>query len=380
MRRTGSRVDDRRLDTAAKPALTRSDQVKRAVLPLLFAAAVAHAGPAPLTIDPFTFVPPEGWKVEQAPDKITLTDESQEGDRYCIVAVLGGVAGSGNLPADFTASWRKLLKQPADADVPAIQKARLPTGVDGLTAEGAVKIGEDASYAVLFVTGVGARFAAIAVLTSTQEALDVCRPSVDALFATVTLGSPPPTGKGERVPESGFKDGSPRGLFVGDKGAGLLFLDGGRVTRAVPEGGLDELDWEQHQKKHPSDVGTYSVAGGIQWGDGTTSAGPFKVSADGFELAGKRWVKPPATTVDQIAGTWQAAPGTGDSKVHELAIAADGGFQWTGARELRGKLTLHGPTATLRAEGGKVETHTLLRAPGEPVKTFSLGPYTFARR
>jgi hypothetical protein len=354
--------------------------VRRATLLLLLAAAVARAQPAPLTIDPFTFVPPEGWKVEQAPDKITLTDESQEGDRYCIIAVLGGVPGSGNLPADFAASWRKILRQPADAEVPAIQKARLPGGVEGLTAEGAVKIGEDASYAVLFVTGAGARFAAIAVLTSTEEALDACRPQVDGLFASVTLGGPPPAGKAERVPETGFADGAPRGVFVGDQGAGLLFLDGGRVTRAIPEGGLDAIDWEQHRKQHPSDAGTFSLADGIRWSDGTTTAGPIQPAPGGFELAGKRWVKPPATRVEELAGAWQAPPGPGDGKVHELTLSAGGDFTWSGARELRGRLTLRGGTATLRAEGGKVETYTLLRAPGEPVKAFTLGRHAFGRR
>jgi hypothetical protein len=411
-RRTGAGVDDRRLDRLVGPAPTHG--VKRAALLLLLAGAtVAQAAPKPLTIDPFTFVPPEGWKVAEAPDKITLTEERPEGDRFCMVAVFAGVEGSGNLPADFAASWRKILNQGADSAVPSIQKARLPSGVEGLTAEGAVKIGDVDSYAVLFVTAAGARFAAIAVLTSGQEALDACRPQVDGLLASVSLGGAPAAapapekpkrlGKPERVPESSFKDGVPRGIFfatsmLSGKAVCLLFLDGGRITREIPEGGLEELYWEQHLKDNPRNSGTYTVKDGtltISWGDGGVHTGPIKATPEGIEFYGKRYVKPAPTTVEQLAGAWQSALTSGAMTTsHELTIGADGAFHWTGgtggsgdgwaafggARDVRGKLTLRGSTATFRADNGSVETFTFLRMPGDPATVFSVGRNMFARK
>lgn len=68
----------------------------------------------------------------------------------------------------------------------------------------------------------------------------------------------------ESVPEPDIIDGRPQGIFVGrslltGRAVCLLFLDGGRVTRAIPSGGLETFDWDQHQADHPGDSGAWQV-------------------------------------------------------------------------------------------------------------------------
>ena len=62
----------------------------------------------------------------------------------------------------------------------------------------------------------------------------------------------------ERVPDAAVVGGVPQGMFVSrslltGRAVCLLFLSGGRVTRAIPEGGLESFDWTKHQAAHRGD-------------------------------------------------------------------------------------------------------------------------------
>src|SRR5689334_22652217 len=84
------------------------------------------------------------------------------------------------------------------------------------------------------------------------------------LFALLALG---PMSQSERVPDAVVVNGVPQGMFVGrsllgGKAVCLLFLSGGRITRAIPEGGLESFDWTRHRAAHGPDSGTWQMQSG----------------------------------------------------------------------------------------------------------------------
>jgi hypothetical protein len=232
-------------------------------------------------------------------------------------------------------------------------------------------------------------------MASSKETLDAYTPQVEAFLKGVAL-------KGAAAAPSG---GAPRGMFFArsnltGKAVCLLFLDGGRITREIPEGGLEDMRWEKHLAANPKNSGTYSFADGkltVRWGDGGVHEGPVKATARGLEFYGKGYVKPAPVTVAELAGEWESAltaPGGGGmTHLQELTISADGTFRWKratggsgdgwaafgGATEVRGRLTVQGTVATFRSDDGAVATHTILRMPGEPI-IFALGRYIFSAR
>src|SRR5207248_10323989 len=95
-----------------------------------------------------------------------------------------------------------------------------------------------------------------------QDNAQTARRTLDDQFSvnTASIGQP------ERVPDSSFENGKPQGMFVGiDPLSGeaicLLFLDGGRVTRSIPKGGLENFSWEEHKKKQSHNCGIYTLSG-----------------------------------------------------------------------------------------------------------------------
>lgn len=222
------------------------------------------------------------------------------------------------------------------------------------------------------------------------------------IFLAVALSMP----QGERVPESAVVNGVPQGMFVGrsllsGKAVCLLFLSGGRVTRAIPEGGLENLDWNRHRAAHGPDSGTWQTRGGqlvVNWGDGGVHQGPITVHPDAIEFYGKRYSKPSAVNLAAIVGRWESARGTlitggsGINRVSELVITADGRYQWvstTGGvvagravandRSMAGTVTVRGLTIIFRSDAGTTSSHTFLPAAGQPVTAFSVDSDMFTK-
>lgn len=210
----------------------------------------------------------------------------------------------------------------------------------------------------------------------------------------------------ERVPDAAVVNGVPQGMFVGrsllsGRAVCLLFLSGGRITRAIPEGGLESFDWARHRAGHQGDTGTWQMRGNqlvVTWGDGGVHQGPITMNPDGIEFYGKRYSKPAAVTLAAIAGRWESARGTaitggaGINRISELVIAADGRYQWastTGGvvsgravatdRSMAGTLTVRGLTIVLRSDAGTSSSHTFLPAAGSPVNAFSVDSDMFTR-
>lgn len=212
--------------------------------------------------------------------------------------------------------------------------------------------------------------------------------------------------QGERVPEAAVVNGVPQGIFIGrslltGRAVCLLFLGRGRITRAIPDGGLEHFDWARHQAAHPRDSGRWEIRGDqlvIAWGDGGVHQGPLTVHPDSIEFYGKRYAKPIAVRLGAIAGRWESARGTaiaggpGINSVSTLIISADGHYQWqttnggvvsgravAGEDSTAGEVLLTGSTITFAPKGGALRSYTFLPAAGQPVTAFSIDANLFTR-
>jgi len=226
------------------------------------------------------------------------------------------------------------------------------------------------------------------------------------MLAVASARPPVMAGQGEPVPPAAVIDGKPRGMFLGrslltGRAVCLLFLSGGRVTRAIPYGGLERLDWAAHQKAHSGDVGTWEIRGdqlSITWGDGGVHQGPLRITQGGIEFYGKRYSRPATVTVADLAGRWEATRGTaitggeGVNTTTTLSIDASGKYRWSGVTggavagrataggETRsGRLSVSGQTMTFVDDDGTVTARTLLPAAGTPVTAMSLDADLFTR-
>ena len=211
----------------------------------------------------------------------------------------------------------------------------------------------------------------------------------------------------ERVPDAGVVNGVPQGMFVSrsllsGRAVCLLFLNGGRVTRFIPEGGLESFDWAAHQTAHGRDTGRWEMRGSqltIAWGDGGVHEGPLMARPDGIEFYGKRYTKPVSAPLTAITGRWESARGTaiaGGSGVNvasALVIQPDGRYEWastTGgvvagraaASEVTrtGTVTVKGATIVFTPDRGAATSHTFLPVAGSPVTAFSVDANMFTRR
>jgi hypothetical protein len=236
----------------------------------------------------------------------------------------------------------------------------------------------------------------------------MARAAIAALvFIGVALAQPSVmVAQGEPVPASAVIDGKPRGMFVGrslltGRAVCLLFLSGGRVTRAIPHGGLEHFDWAAHRTAHSGDVGAWEIRDGqlsIAWGDGGVHQGPLKVTDGGIEFYGKRYAKPVTVVVADLVGQWEASRGTaitggeGINTATTLSIDADGRYRWTGVTggavaghatasgvTRTGKLSISGQTMTFRDDDGTVSARTLLPVAGAPVAALGLDADLFTR-
>jgi hypothetical protein len=229
-----------------------------------------------------------------------------------------------------------------------------------------------------------------------------------ALAAVVLFGSLPNslTAQGEPVPPSAVVDGKPQGIFVGrslltGRAVCLLFLSGGRVTRFIPVGGLENFDWARHQAGHAGDSGTWELVGGqlrITWGDGGVHQGPLTIRPGGIEFYGKRYTAPGTAKVSELVGRWESAHGTaiaGGSGINSLisfSVESGGRYHWTNttggvvagrataAESSRsGKLKISGQTIRFEADDGTAASYTFLPVPGVPLGAFSIDADLFTR-
>jgi hypothetical protein len=211
----------------------------------------------------------------------------------------------------------------------------------------------------------------------------------------------------ERVPDAGVVNGVPQGMFVSrsllsGRAVCLLFLSGGRVTRFIPEGGLESFDWAAHLTAHGRDSGRWEMRGSqlaIAWGDGGVHQGPLTARPDGIEFYGKRYTKPVSAPVTAIAGRWESARGTaiaggsGINVASSLVIQPDGRYQWmsttggtvagraTATEATRsGTVTVKGLTIVFTPDKGAATSHTFLPVAGSPTTAFSVDATMFTRR
>jgi hypothetical protein len=225
-------------------------------------------------------------------------------------------------------------------------------------------------------------------------------------FAGLLSALPMTPSQPEQVPAPAVINGIPQGMFVGrsllsGRAVCLLFLSGGRITRAIPAGGLEAFDWNRHRADRAGDAGTWSISNGvlrIAWGDGGVHQGPLTVHADSIEFYGKRYAKPAAATVAAIAGRWEAARGTaiaggqGINTVSSLTITPDGRYQLAsvtggvvagraaaGERAASGRVTIKGLTIVFTSDDGPTRSFTFLPAGGTPVTAFSIDADLFTR-
>lgn len=201
-----------------------------------------------------------------------------------------------------------------------------------------------------------------------------------------------------------FQSG-PEGIFVGrslltGRAVCLLFLDGGRITRSIPTGGLEHLDWGRHQRDHAGDCGTWSLEGEqltIAWGDGGVHQGPLTVRPTGIGFYGKDYARPIAVEPSDLVGRWESAHGmavgggVGVNQPSTLIVEPDGRYRWTGtiggvvagrATEAgslsSGTLQISGQTIVFQADGASV-ARTFLPVAGDPLEAFSLDAEMFTR-
>jgi hypothetical protein len=210
----------------------------------------------------------------------------------------------------------------------------------------------------------------------------------------------------ERVPESRVINGVPQGIFVGrslltGRAVCLLFLSEGRITRAIPAGGLESFDWARHKAEHQTDVGVWRMEGRelrVVWGDGGVHVGPLAARAEGIEFYGKRYSTPQRVELSSLVGRWEATRGTaiaGGGGVHvaaTLILDENGRYRWASViggvvsgrataaeRAGAGTVSLTGATLVLRSDGGTTTAHTFLPAAGIPVQAFTLDGDLFVR-
>lgn len=385
------------------------------MLTILAATLLLAASASVRTLDIATFTVPAGFEFTESPDHVNF--RRVDSTNWLQFGIYKGRDVSHDLSTEFTFDWNDLFRATGVAAPTSIART-LGSGIEAR--EGGTLVAS-IGFVQLVDVDAGDKVVSIIIKTGNAEGMTTYRETIEQVLASVLVRRAPknapaasaaapaalpgaaPLGKAERVPDSSFKNGSPQGIFTGisllsGKAICLLFLDGGRITRSIPEGGLQEFHWEQHKKDHSGDCGTYTVSDGtlsVRWGDGGVHTGPLKGTPNGIEFYGKRYTRPETVSVEKLAGSWQSARTAFDLTVtHELEIGADGSFHWvsgTGGvvagravarenRNLRGKLTIRGLTATFKGDDGSVQNYTFLPVPGEPVGAFAIGRDMFVRK
>jgi len=363
---------------------------------------------------------PSGWRTEPSDGAMGLVPNDVT-PQFGTVMVLGPAEQLES--STFDAWFQQKLKEELQDGSKLLKESEIQKSQQGnLTHATVVRIIQDAQGTATIrmyhaiTDGKKAAFA-IAMAVS-QEATEKYSGSIQNFFSSLqivgsgpksapSVAPPQQVGNGERVPESGIVNGIPQGIFVGrslltGKAVCLLFLSGGRITRAIPQKGLEHFDWAQHQSEHSGDSGQWEIRGNqlrIVWGDGGVHEGPLTATPDGIEFYGKRYARPATVAIAALAGKWDSARGTalwggeGIMMTQTLIINRDGSFRWeagTGgvvsgeavsnaAKNMAGTVKISGSTMTFYGSEGAVESYTFLPLPGDPIVAFTLGNSTFTR-
>ena len=363
------------------------------------------------------YTPPSGWKTQDSNGAIGFIPDDTN-TQTATVMVLGPAQNLEGISFD---TWlQQKLKEEQQDGSKVLQQSEIQKGQQGnVTTATLVRVTQDAdgSSAIRIYHAVtdGKKGAMAIAMSVSQEGTEKYSTAIQSFFASLRIagsGASSPSihssqsGNSERVPESGIVNGIPQGMFVGrslltGKAVCLLFLNGGRITRAIPQNGLENFDWTKHQQEHSGDSGTWEIHGNllrIVWGDSGVNEGPLTVTSDGIGFYGKRYARPTTVGIAAIAGKWESARGTaisggeGINMTHTLIIDAGGFFRWeTGVggvvsgeavsneNNRTGKLRIAGSTMIFLSKEGTEESYTFLPLPGNPIVAFSLGPNMFTR-
>ena len=358
---------------------------------------------------------PSGWKIEPSQGALGFVP-SDVTPETGIVMVLGEASDLGS--QSFQQWFDQQLQEELSGGAKVIQESESKKSAQGnVQTFTLVRVIEDTEMGttIRFYHAVtDGRKAAMAMSIAVSEnAINKYSDAVRTFFGGLRISGSVSRGsstrsKGERVPEAGVMNGRPQGLFVGrsllsGKAVCLLFLDGGRITRSIPESGLENFHWMEHAVNHSGDCGTWQLTGNllrIVWGDGGVHEGPLKVNPNGIEFYGKTYARIGTVSIASISGEWESARGTaawggeGITMTHSLSITADGKFHWVAggggvvsghavqdrSKDTRGKLQIVGATAIFTSDDGTVETYTFTAVPGNPTVAFGLDQNMFTRK
>ena len=225
---------------------------------------------------------PEGFKLLEQ-QKTQAVFGNEDPDNYLLVFVSRSRDLSGHLTAQFTVDWNYLSERFGVARTSPVKR----TVGRGLAAMEGGALGAD-GYVDLVEIDAGDKVVSIIIHTRNAEGMKTYRKTIDAFLATIVIHKSAPTGapvaeaapvgemarskaavgekQGGSVIETAVINGIYQGLFVGrslltGRVIYLLFLSGGRVTRSIPTGGLENFDWARHQANHPTtqEHGKYTV-------------------------------------------------------------------------------------------------------------------------
>jgi hypothetical protein len=364
------------------------------------------------------YMAPSGWKAEDSNGAIGFLPDDVAPETATVL-VLGPAQNLEGIAFDV---WlQQKLKEELQDGSKVLQESEIQKQQQGnLATATLVRVTQEAdgSNAIRMYHAVsdGKKAAMAIAMSVSQEGTNKYATALQSFFSSLRIAGPAAdspsirsstqSGNSERVPESGIVNGIPQGMFVGrslltGKAVCLLFLSGGRITRAIPQNGLEHFDWTKHQQEHSGDSGKWEIRGNllrIVWGDSGVNEGPLTVTADGIEFYGKRYARPTTAGIAAIAGKWESARGTaiyggeGINMTNTLIIDRDGSFHWeTGVggevsgravsneTNRTGKLQITGSTMTFLGKDGTEASYTFVPLPGSPIVAFSLGSNMFTR-
>jgi hypothetical protein len=150
---------------------------------------VAEAAPPPArTFDIVTFTPPEGWKVDQAADRVLLSKADAAHGWFAIIAIFKGRAASGDLATDFRNEWNdKVAIQVKNAPVPQAQAATVHDGLTGALGAGTGTMADKQVVVTLLVLDAGARVASVLLIVPSAEAMQSAMPTLKTFLAGISV-------------------------------------------------------------------------------------------------------------------------------------------------------------------------------------------------
>lgn len=304
--------------------------------------------------DLYTYTAPEGYTVRASATQVELLKVDQARRSYCQFALQPSQASLGSAATDIDAEWNLLVVKAYRVKSPAATSAFSQPGAPESIVRTAPTSKGNVPNIISTVTVLRFpdRYVSVLFNAPHAEAVEACKSDAMLLYGSIRMnpsaapapatqqgtadriphgntpqlfaGSPGwlPSGTGLPIPDPGFVQGLPVGLWwrsEPDARGGLkavvhVFLSGGiRATFPRMGGGqLFDLDGQKRQAGNTG-VGTYAVESGqfVQRYDGFESKGAFSSSSDATGMyfkSGAAIFRPltPAT-IQSIAGHWRGA-------------------------------------------------------------------------